>query len=1698
MLSFDVFSCVALPSVVRAHPCTTGKTKLHQLPSITQSKPMLSINLHERQQLEGPTPKAFGGISGTPKAKSNRARHINLSTQALKVAHQRVSLNVDLARRKVIGLTEITIIPTSNSLRVVRLDCREMKIRRVFINGSGLTNYLHNDLLYVNDPARFEHSVKANTVNVSDIFSPTFGINQHHLLRQKLNYIFGTISPDQISSDQVDNTNTEELAIILPENLKLELTDLNSLHTPSVDVPATGLTPFHMRSKSTHNDIYTPIQITVEYELCNPKSGLNFVCQSEDKNLWHAYTVNSEYNISTSSWVPCIDNLWERCTWSIDISIPRTVKDIEDPNEEERRTLEAQKETRNGKVGSIDDNGRNEEKESEDKNEDEHRNENEKIDSDNGYHNDNNDNNNEGGDDDDNDDDDDDDDDDDTENFDLFVCTGDFNNLKEMPHGSDPRKKVVSWSIFNPVCAHHVGWAVGPFQSKELSDFNEATAGVTEQDESLGEFEEIEKDESTLSMMLYFLPGYEDLVTNTCVFAHKALDFFLKEFGSYPFGSFCITFVSGPAYPYHNFAGLSIMSDKKLYPADVIEPMFSVTEEILECIASQWSTINIVPQVFNDIWCTIGIAKYMSFQFIKTLVGSNEFRYQIKTKMDQIVEQDVNKKPLGMQAYNFPISESDLSFVRLKAPVILFILDRRMTKTDKSFGLSRVLPKIFLQAMSGDLQNGTLSTQHFQYVCEKVNRNRLESFFKQWVYGIGTPIFNITQRFNKKRSMIEVTIRQTQLQQPKNVHPQAETFIEDSLTYLNDTPIYPVQQTFLGPMTIRVHEADGTPYEHIVDIKDSVVKFDVQYNTKFRRLKKNKDENSESTPIFAKLGDVLQSEQEMQDWNLADWPKRDEEFLDPFEWIRVDTDFEWIARFNVKQPDYMFGAQLQQDRDIEAQIAAIEYFGSQEKPNTIYCTLLLRTLMDSRYFYGVRIAAAKSLAIISKSNNNFAGLGYLIRAFKELYCFENSSVPFSNSFDDFGKLFLQKAIPRFLGLIKDDDGNTPQSIKSLLFNVLKYNDNSNNEFQDCYYVSDLIWSLTEALIPANSEQLNVDFHLEREKAEASYSKDAKFIQKVVEEFSRIQKLDGWVPSYQSVVSYACIEQKIRLARTNLIDISLEDLLFLTFKKYSPDIRALAFKGLFVLGGLKNAQILKYFMEVYLLEDSTMYFKSLLINALVLSISEAAVNGTPSMLDDPEFRSLEKIFESGGGISNQTTNMVVIEESTHTAEMDTRRDVLAKATIKGTIEILRRDYSIGKGLMKTMWELLHTSLISILDRRKVFLLCEILYEEIDSFPVIISVPCVPFEELKKKIVAKHLGDGKVVIKREGRFKIQLSAKILLNDNKKMNKKEPTRLPLARVSKTARSRVDPEEEKLEENSKLKLRLAPSVLSDTSVPASLLPEPSRKDIPSEVKNDPATTAPSESHLVKRTGEDDMTLTFKFKKRKLDLPEMTSSNVASLIVTIHNSQVKIRFLNPKKLSTPQTSNEMRYVKISTKTGSVSLSATPFAESPETRSSTTPRISMSPKKKMNGKITERSNGNNDRTIYKDAKSKNEARNSDGGNLLEPAEVVSTEKVRLSDDSEVEVKVKKENSDSAKSVSRSLSKVSSRSSLEETREFSRAASPFSGEQSSAPKRKKTKIYIHGHTSETPSPPQSRAATPVKTEESADLEKPKLKLKLTLN
>lgn len=108
-------------------------------------------------------------------------------------------------------------------------------------------------------------------------------------------------------------------------------------------------------------------------------------------------------------------------------------------------------------------------------------------------------------------------------------------------------------------------------------------------------------------------------------------------------------------------------------------------------------------------------------------------------------------------------------------------------------------------------------------------------------------------------------------------------------------------------------------------------------------------------------------------------------------------------------------------------------------------TILVRTLMDRRYFHGIRTAAAAALAKHAKEEINWIGLYHLEKAFQEFFCFPNSSMTRSNDFSDRAAYYIQCAIPRAIAKIRDGNGSAPLRIKSFLLEKLKFNDNSNNQ-----------------------------------------------------------------------------------------------------------------------------------------------------------------------------------------------------------------------------------------------------------------------------------------------------------------------------------------------------------------------------------------------------------------------------------------------------------------------------------------------------------------------------------------------------------------------------------------------------------------------------------------------------------------------------
>jgi transcription initiation factor TFIID subunit 2 len=101
-------------------------------------------------------------------------------------------------------------------------------------------------------------------------------------------------------------------------------------------------------------------------------------------------------------------------------------------------------------------------------------------------------------------------------------------------------------------------------------------------------------------------------------------------------------------------------------------------------------------------------------------------------------------------------------FVQLKGSLVLYMLNKRMTKGGgSSVGLNRVIPKILVAAMSGEMLNNGLSTHSFLRVCRKVSNVEVKGFAEQWIYGRGCPRFHISYMLNRKKMAVEFTLRQS-------------------------------------------------------------------------------------------------------------------------------------------------------------------------------------------------------------------------------------------------------------------------------------------------------------------------------------------------------------------------------------------------------------------------------------------------------------------------------------------------------------------------------------------------------------------------------------------------------------------------------------------------------------------------------------------------------------------------------------------------------------------------------------------------------------------------------------------------------------------------------------------------------------------------------------------------------------------------
>ncbi|KAK9477057.1 hypothetical protein V1514DRAFT_364109 [Lipomyces japonicus] len=1158
----------------------------------------------------------------------NKMPDVTRVNRGFHISHQKVQLDVDLASHTITGTTELTILPTDPSLSLVTLDFRQGKVTSAQVNGK-TASWTLDDYWANTYSQQFEESART--------------VNQYDKYDEELNktFLLG------------------ELKIAFPRGIKVQqqFKDLfgaafqNSSASRN-ESPEIGATAVRQEYSA-----FVPLTVVVEFTVKDPVMGLNFI---SNKGYDYVYTYSNPFSVSTSSWLPCVDGIWERCTWEFEITAPNTLGDI----------------NRHDSSSATDNNDEVSERDM------------------------------------------------------IVVCTGDLQ--QESTHAHDISKKVVTFSLPYSVGAQHIGIAIGPFVQTNLSELKESDDNDNHHSSNAGIF-------------AYSLPGRSDEVVNTCMFMHKAVEYFIHDYGSYPFTSFSLVFVENAPDDMESCAGLSIVSERYLFPADVIDQIYPVTKYITSLLASQWCGVNIVPKYLNALWVTIGLCRYMTGMFLRKLMGNNEYRYRLTKDVEKLIELDVGKNPIGQPNIDFPIDKATLSFITLKAPLVLHILDRRLTKSGGSFGLSRAIPKLFLQAMSGDLTNGFLSSGHFQRICEKVSHTKLDQFFQEWVFGSGYPIFRITQRFNKKKMFVEMGIRQVQnVELPTQGQLRKEDFVNKARDWVRADEIieHTARTTFTGPMTIRIHEADGTPYEHVVNIKDAFTKIDIQYNTKYKRLKRHlrqRDKaptNNSSTAVAAtgdtmddgeldgvllhSFGDVLSSESDMEEWRLEEWSKDEEDSMtnEAFEWLRVDSDFEWICLVYINQPDYMYASQLQQDRDVVAQYECIRFF-AEAKPIPMYSTILVRTLMDRRYYYGIRVEAAMALAKYGLKELDWIGRYHLLKAFQSIFCFPDSLIPQANDFSDVPTYLLQKTIPIALSQIKDENGITPLPVKEFLLDLLRYNENSNNAFSDCYYLGSLMKAISNSLegVAGMGPQFNFNFDFDfsggnsNDHANTEKEQNEKFVQRAISEIDRLLRIDRWMPSYENYVSVAAISIKEGLIQNGTISTDISEFVHYTKTGLNENLRLAAFSVILsnpdLYSSAANTSVLKFVFKT-IRRDASFRLRLDLIKLLGESIGKVSMYKHSGVAP-------------GGDIP--TNSFMIIEESGAEAT-ESRQEEFRRSNIRGCVEIAKEQFSNNEIL---------NGKVGILEKKLV----------IDTYPSLVVRLKIPDN---KVIVAKNFGRGKVVLRR----------------------------------------------------------------------------------------------------------------------------------------------------------------------------------------------------------------------------------------------------------------------------------------------------------------------------------------------------------------
>uniref|UniRef100_A0A0M3ICW1 Transcription initiation factor TFIID 150 kDa subunit n=1 Tax=Ascaris lumbricoides TaxID=6252 RepID=A0A0M3ICW1_ASCLU len=303
------------------------------------------------------------------------------------------------------------------------------------------------------------------------------------------------------------------------------------------------------------------------------------------------------------------------------------------------------------------------------------------------------------------------------------------------------------------------------------------------------------------------------------------------------------------------------------------------------------------------------------------------------------------------------------------------------------------------------------------------------------------------------------------------------------------------RQSYVGPVTVAVQELDGS-FTHTIQIDSDQSKHDLQCHSKGRRQKKKK--------IPLSTGEELEIDLTNMDPDS------------PVLWIRIDPDLLLVRKVNIRQPVYQWEYMLKYERDVLAQLHALDVL--QRFPSPHVRTILIEAVENENYFYRVRCRAAFSLTeVVNKLPETWLGPPALLVLFKKLFgCKSAPHIPKPNNFvvtsSNLQLYFVMNTLPQALARLRTSSNAALSEVHRFIIGLIKYNDNSMNRYSDDHYRASLISALAATVVPAD----NLDGNLTPD----TLNSDMK---ETLAEFTHALDMDTLKPSFRRVVGISALQ-----------------------------------------------------------------------------------------------------------------------------------------------------------------------------------------------------------------------------------------------------------------------------------------------------------------------------------------------------------------------------------------------------------------------------------------------------------------------------------------------------------------------------------------------------------------------------------------------